>query len=250
MITGLIHKGSGIGNQLHRYIATRVLAEDQGYEWGMVGWENWKADFIDIDKGFESSLSYGIEYPAGKTVIKDNHVLWEEKTKYYNPEVNFVSDQTVIDGEFQDEKYFEHRLKDINNWLKVDPLPLNDDVCVINFRGGEYTIFPDLFLTKEYWDKAIRMMLAKNPKMTFEVHTDDPITAMAFFPEYEVINHASTNWRSIRYAKNLILANSSFAILPTLLSPAESIIAPRFWAGRNTGVWSMPQNYYKRFLYV
>lgn len=250
MIIGLIHPGSGIGNQLHRYVMTRVLAEDRGYKWGMAGWENWKANFIFHGGGVCTDLlPQHIEMPDGKLVLED-FILWEEKTKYYNPEINFINNDIVIDGEFQDERYFEHRLKDIDKWLEVKPLPMPEDLCVINFRGGEFTVFPELFLTKEYWDKAVKMMLEINPKMKFEVHTDDPLAAMSMFPTYEVVNHAETNWRSIRYAQYLILANSSFAILPALLGSAKKIIAPRYWARRNTGVWSMPANYYKRFTYV
>ena len=35
MIVGTFWKGSGLGNQLHRYVMTRVLAADKGFEFGM-----------------------------------------------------------------------------------------------------------------------------------------------------------------------------------------------------------------------
>ena len=35
MIYGILYQSSGLGNQLHRIIATKVLALDKGYEWGM-----------------------------------------------------------------------------------------------------------------------------------------------------------------------------------------------------------------------
>ena len=44
--------------------------------------------------------------------------------------------------------------------------------------------------------------------------------------------------------------NSSFAILPAILSGAKKIIAPRFWARRNTGVWALPANFYSAFTHV
>ena len=36
MIVGVFHQGSGLGNQLHRYVATRVRAADLGVDWGML----------------------------------------------------------------------------------------------------------------------------------------------------------------------------------------------------------------------
>ena len=36
MIYGIFHQGSGLGNQLHRYVATRVKAADLGMDWSMI----------------------------------------------------------------------------------------------------------------------------------------------------------------------------------------------------------------------
>ena len=59
MIHGLIHPGSGLGNQLHRYVATRVLALDKGYDFGMVAPELFKGkDFMDLDIGKPMHFRY------------------------------------------------------------------------------------------------------------------------------------------------------------------------------------------------
>ena len=264
MITGLLHPGSGIGNQLHRYVAIRVLALDKGYDFSMAAPENFKGiDFMNLDMGKPTHFAYHTESPPGKVVVDYRNLyargekmmagltipLWEEKTNYYNPEFNFIEDDTIIDGEFQDPRYFEHRLKDIDKWLAVEPLEMPDDLCVIGFRGGEFTVFPDLFLTKEYWAEAKILMLQKNINMRFEVHTDDEVTAQQFFPDLKVIHNVALNWRSVRFAKHAIIANSSFFILPRLLSGGDTL-APRYWARRNIKEWSMPQNYYKQFKYI
>ena len=253
MISGIFHQGSGIGNQLHRYVATKVLALDMGYDHSMIAPELFKAkSFMNLDLPVHKHtlpVPYDIEYGTGKVIVATPHKLWEEKTNYYNPEFNFIEDNTVIDGEFQDERYFKHRIGEIDEWLKVDYLDVPDDVCVIGFRGGEFSIFPELFLTKEYWAEAKVIMLHKNRNMRFEVHTDDPVTAKRFFPDYPVIHNAGINWRSMRYARNAIIANSSFYILPRLLNGGFTI-APRYWARRNTKTWSMPANYYRSFYYI
>lgn len=262
MIYGLIHPGSGLGNQLHRYVATRVLALDKGYDFHMIGYHaHFKGkDFMELDSGKTPIPHPMISLEQGGRIANRSEIpSWEEKTNYYNPGFNFVEDNTVIDGEFQDERYFSHRLEEINEWLKVEPIDIPDDVCVIGFRGGEYYLYPELGLPKEYFEEGIKKMLEVNPKMKFEVHTDDYVLAYKFFPDYDIISDIALNWRSMRYAKHAIIANSSFYIFPRLLrhfdgndisSISPKTIAPRYWARRNTKEWSMPQNYYKSFIYV
>lgn len=232
MIAGIFHEGSGLGNQLHRYVGSRVWALKSGEEHGMIAPVLFKgADFMTLNIN-DPQLPYGVEYPSGETVVFDTKGV------------------KIIDGEFQGFEYFGDKLDEVREWLKVEPLDFPDDLCVINFRGGEYVGVRDLFLPQEYWDEAIETMKAKYPDIRFEVHTDDPVTARQFFPDYEIISDIALNWRSIRYAKHLILSNSSFAILPALLGDAKEIIAPEFWAGYNKKVWIMEDNKYDRFTYI
>lgn len=262
MVAGIFHAGSGIGNQLHRYIATRVLALDKGYHFSMIAPDNFKGkSFMNLDMGNQKeSIQYFTEAGSGR--VRPNlsvNPIWEEKTNYYNPEINFIGDNTTIDGEFQDERYFEHHYKEIDEWLNVELIDVPDDVCIINFRGGEYLCDSNLFLTPEYWQQAIKKMLEINPDFKFEVHTDDPQTAAQFFPSFKIRHDISINWRSLRFARYAIVSNSSFAILPRLLRHHDEYdielkkvvtIAPRYWARHNTKEWSMPQNYYKSFKYI
>lgn len=251
MIAGIFHQGSGIGNQLFRYVAIRCLALDKGYDFGMVSPELFKGHslFPYIDMG--KKLDWLQKWEEKK--VTENGV----DIRGYDPEINFVKDFTILDGEFQDERYFKKHLytfeDPIREWLKVEPLLVPDDICVINFRGGEYKTNPDLFLPKEYWNEAIQMMKDKYPNIDFEVHTDDLETAKEFFPNFHINVGMDYNWRAIRHAKHLILSNSSFAILPALLNEfAREIIAPRGWARHNLkdGTWSMNQNYYSKFTYI
>lgn len=246
MIAGIFHEGSGLGNQLFRYVATRVLATDKGYKFGMIGTDRFKgSSFMNLDMGNPVDMEWSFSFNEKKVV--ENGV----DIRGYDPEINFVEDNTIIDGEFQDPRYFEHRLDEIREWLKVEPLDMPEDLCVIGFRGGEYTVFSDLFLPKLYWEKAMGMMRKKYPNIRFEVHTDDPVTAKKFFPELPIVYAVGLNWRSVRYAKHLIIANSSFYILPALLNQdVKEVIAPRYWARHNTKTWALPQNYYKQFTYI
>lgn len=246
MISGIFHQGSGLGNQLFRYITTRTLAEDKGYKWGMYNSSFFKGkEFMQIDMGLFPDVEEMRVFQEKKVI--ENGV----DIRGYDPEINFVQDETMIEGEFQDARYWEHRLDEIRKWLKVDYLPIADDVCIIGFRGGEYTLFPDLFLTQDYWNDCIGIMRQENPQMQFHVVTDDPITAKQFFPDFPITHDIGMDWRKIRHAKYAIIANSSFYILPRLLNEKGGMtLAPRYWARRNTKVWALPQNYYKQFTYI
>ena len=254
MIYSFIHPGSGLGNSLHRLIAGKVLALDKGYEYSAIGREYFKGkSFMNIDFGElpPNDWNYIVD-PTGRIIADtrfDDCKEFNEGTNYFNPEYHFIEDNTIIDGEFQSIQYYGHRMKEIDEWLKVEPVFVPDDVCVIGFRGGEFYTVPELGLPKEYFDTAIDLMQQINPNMKFEVHTDDEVLARQFFPGFKIIHDISINWRSIRYAKYAIIANSSFFILPRLLNGGVTI-APRFWARRNKGVWSRPDNFYKQFKYV
>jgi len=156
---------------------------------------------------------------------------------------------------FEDPKYFEHRLTDIDQWLKVLPIygpnPMSnpEDICVIGFRGGEYYAIPELGLPKEYFVRAMEKMKQINPKMFFWVQTDDEELAKQFFPNCMITQDIGTNWRTMRYAKYAIIANSSFYVLPRLLNSGLTI-APRYWNRYNTKRWDYPQNYYKQFIWI
>jgi hypothetical protein len=247
MIAGIFHEGSGIGNQLHRFVMTRVLALDKGLEWGMINTHNFKAkDFMSID--FQDFV---VDFnPAKYEEKKEINEFGNDVRDYDWPGVLRVRDNTIIDGEFQGEKYFEHHLDEIREWLKVEPLDMPDDLCVIAHRGGEYVGVKDLYLPFEYWDMAIIHMRIKYPKIRFEVQTDDPVSAKRMF-DFPIIHDPGYNWRAIRYAKHLIVGNSSFSILPSLLNEdVKEILAPKFHAGYNKGYQQQKQNVYKRYTYL
>ena len=262
MISGHFHRGSGLGNQLFRYIATRVRAYELGVDFGMVNPEGFKgSSFMELDMGKTVPGTFTIEEPSGKVIPEDHGMsLFEEKKviedgvdiRGYDPDFNFIGDNTIMDGEFQDVRYFQNYDKYLDDWLGVKYLGMPNNLCVIGFRGGEFKAIPDLFLPREYYEKAIARIKSINPLVKFVAVTDDPETAREMLPQEVAITHElSLDWRMVRYAKYLILSNSSFYILPALLNEsAIEIIAPYGWARRNTGVWATRQNYYSKFLYI
>lgn len=262
MIAGIFHEGSGLGDQLFRYITVRTLAEEKGFDWTMVSPENFKgSSFLSPEFNFDKWGEFNKQWK--EKVVRNEQ---GDDIRSYDPEINFVEGNTVIDGSFEDSKYWAHNLSAIDKWLEVEPLDVPENLCVIGFRGGEYYADKDLGLPKAYFDKAIEKMRQINAKMEFQVHTDDPTLAREFFPDIEIVENTPIshskhsnmgyNWRSARFAKYAIIPNSAFFILPRLLSHHQGppnyylTIAPRYWARYNTRVWARPACYYKPFTYI
>lgn len=248
MIFGYFHEGSGLGNQLHRYVFVRTKAKELGVPFGMIG--NFKGEgIIDIDKGepIPKDLS------DFKTFNEEKIVMNGIDIRGYDPKTEQIKDNTIVDGEFQDEKYFN--IDDVRGWLKViNPKPYamhftnHNEVCLLNVRGGEYKGVTELFLPKEYWYQAMENMRKIKPNMKFAIVTDDIELCQEWFPNF-YIKHDDDDWSNLQEAKYLILSNSSFAIFPALTGKAEYIIAPLHWARHNIEVWATNQNRYKKFHY-
>lgn len=266
MIYSLLHPGSGLGNMLHRFIAGKILALDKGYEYSSLGRENFKgASFMNLDFGKEPPKEWNYLVDPSGRIIVDTHFdgteEWNEWDKHcFDPNINFVEDNTIIDGNFEDERYFGEYLSEIDEWIETEPLEIDHYTCLIGFRGGEYYTVPELGLPNEYFDRAIEEVKRLNPDrhITFEVHTDDPELARKFFPEYLIIKDISRNWRAFRYADMAIIANSSFYVLPRLLKHNKDhpgghttvTIAPKYFNRYNVKRWDYPQFYYKKFKYI
>lgn len=248
MLATPLYKGMGLGNQLANYVTVRCLALDKGLDFGVQFPENFKGHFMNLDMGLP--VLNGVTTVEGQTPEK----LPDGFTSYYreemigkgdyDPNIALQGDNTLIHGNLQGIEYFKHRKDEIKEWLKVEPLDLPEDLCIINFRGGEYKYVKDFFLPKNYWYEAISMMYKINPNMRFEVHTDDPQEAEKFFPSFKIIKDISLNWRTLRYCHYAILSNSSFAILPIFCNDnVKEVIAPWGMGRYNTGEWLLKQNY-------
>lgn len=255
MLATPFYKGQGLGNQMANYVTVRCLALDKGLDFGVQFPENFKGkDFLNLDMG--KSVLNGVTSVEGQTPNK----LPDGLTSYYreemighgdyDPNIALIEDNTLIHGNLQGIEYFKHRKAEIGEWLKVEPLEMPENLCIINFRGGEYKYVKDFFLPKSYWDTAIGLMKFRRQDMQFEVHTDDPEEAKRFFPDYPIIHDIGINWRSIRYAKQLILSNSSFAILPAWLNENTWVIAPWGFGRFNTDEWLLSQNHVPEWMWL
>ena len=270
MIVTELYKGQGLGNQLACYVTTRVIALDKGYDFGIHHPERFKgADFMQLY--FGQKVSGGKTKDGGPAEIlpdgirnyyverKYLHPTNDADIRIYDKDLVEVLDSTKVDGLMQDEQYFIHRKEEIREWLKVKPQYecfdyADENTCVINFRGGEYSRHPEFYLTKKYWEDATAHMLTVNKNFRFIVITDDVFSAKKFFPEYNVFHFSiGKDYSIIKNAYYLILSNSSFAIFPAWLNEnLKYCIAPKYFARHNIsdGYWSLGYNMIKGWNYM
>jgi hypothetical protein len=237
------------------------VAEKNNYKYGInpivthdyFGGKEQMYFFEDINYGEVNNTTYG-ELPP------ETNNIWEEKREFhdgynYHPlqlDIFDIPDNTkLVIYCAQDPRYFDKNK--IRQWLKIknnnvidcekilknNNIELDNNLCVISARGGEYRGIPDLFLRKRYWEDAINHMLHKNQKMRFICITEDPEFFKDYFdfPVYHF--NICCDYHIVNHAKNLIISNSGFGLFPTWLNEeANNIIAPKFWARHNIGKWA------------
>ena len=271
MIVTELYKGQGLGNQLFCYVSTRAIALRNGYEFGIMGIEKFKAkEIMDLDFGLP--VIGGVTPEEGKppTVLPE-HIqdYYAEKGEYHpkykcdirrlDPKLLNIKDHTKIDGCMQSEGYFKEFRSEIKKWLKVKDSEMcndfsDDRTCVINFRGGEFVRIKDAFLRKKYWADAVSNIKYRyGPKIKFIVITDDVITAAKFFPDYDVYHFSvGKDYSIINHARLAILSNSTFAFWPIWTSDVlDFVIAPKYWNRHNIsdGFWSLGDSCYEGWNY-
>lgn len=269
-----------LGNHMWGYAICRTVAERNGYSWGFNrtpshdyyhGVE--QMSFMDIDYGQEHDTPFG-QLPAGIDKIwvekkeKFTH-LGEVNFHPYQPDIFDIQDNTkLVIGCCQDERYIQHKKDDIQKWFKIkeknileyqqilekNKLSLDENLCVINVRGGrEYLSLPTVLLPIKYWNDAIDHMRTQNPDMKFIVISDDVKYARSILPFPAYHFSIGMDYFIVNQARHLILSNSSFALFPAWLNEnCRMIIAPKYWARHNVsfGYWASSSVYMKGWNYL
>lgn len=266
--------GYGLGNQLFFYITTRCIAMEKGVDFGFVN-PGQIGNVFHSKKGmyFMDPIDLGTEIT--KDEMKDYKIYHEQDDRLFmgnsrhdmsngcyisgvDKALMEVEDGTIIYGNMQAQEYFEKYRNEIKNWLHVKEEAesfeyTDDDLCIINLRGGEYTDHPELYLDRRYFLNAIKNMKKINPMMRFMVVTEDEESAKKVLPEYECHHFdMGKDYVTLKNARYLILSNSSFALVPVMSSTElKKAIAPKYWARHNIsdGFWSSEQNIYSFLTY-
>jgi len=262
-----------------QYAVCRTIAELKGYEWGINpspthDYFNGKSqmDFMEVDFG-KNVEGITKEFHEGWLTIQhvDNVNVTVLDKRLYEIEDNttMIGHNGAFGGIYQSEDYIIDRKNDIIEWYRIRDsyrdnynkllsdmgIILDDNLCVINFRGGEYNQLHNVILRREYWRDSISHMLEVNPDMKFLVVTDDINSSKAYMPFDIPTIHVDVgfDYYVVNQAKWLIISNSSFGWWAAWLNAGcNKIIAPKYWARHNVscGYWATGDVYTRCFTYM
>ncbi len=246
-------EGQGLGNQLWNYIACRCIAKKNNYNFTIFNKGLFKGkNFLSID--------YGVNAKIGDfSLIKEN-LYYDQSIEHissiYDTKFEKLEKKSLIEGLFQDERYFfgyKNFIKDFLNPKLKKKLNFNKNTCILNIRGGEYKRHKKLILPKSYWDNAINIMKTKFNIDNFTIVTDDYYYAKDLFPKFEIItNNIEKCFSALVEAKYLVISNSSFSYFPIRLGQSKFIIAPKYWSRFNNKLsrWASPCNLYDGYHFI
>lgn len=270
-----------LGNHMWQYAVCRVIAEKLNYEWGINS-----SPTHDYYNGMNQMYFMDVDFgknPVGNT-FKDFHERWitynhhgdninitmvDERVYSISDNTRLIGHNGALGGIYQSENYLIERKDDIKAWFKIKDeysiqyeekmktlgISLDDNTCVINFRGGEYRSIPKVVCRKEYWRDSINHMLTLNPNMKFVMITDDPEFSKVFMPFPIPTFHVDIgfDFYVVNQAKWLIVSNSTFGWWAAWLnSKVNKVLAPKYFASHNTsdGFWSVGEIYTRSFHYM
>jgi hypothetical protein len=257
MIIIEFHEGQGLGNQLWVYVVCRSIAEQLQMKYKVIHPEKFKGkSFIEIDFGADESINLS------------QVTLFNEET-FYDPDLDcFSSDfdkrvlnlkeNTKIHGLFQSEKYFFGDIARLKKYLKIkqefiEANEIDDQTCVIKFRGGDFKRYGNLILPRSYWLNAMVNIKRLYGINKFVAVSDDDNYVRAMFPDIKILpGGMGQHYAALMQAKYIILANSSFGYFPTKIGADKiCVIAPKYWARFNNSFkrWSSPANLYESWLW-
>lgn len=273
------------GNHMWNYSICRLVAEKKGFEWGINpfpthDYYSGKSQFYFMNVDFGNKVEVTGKNKNGLNTYKNIPNEYSDLHKehiyngdsclinMYDPNVFDVNDNTMIHLISQSEDYLVDRRSDILGWFKIKTefknfyenkmvelgIKLDDDTCVINFRGGEYRSVANLICSPKYWKDSINHMLGINPKMKFIIISDDPECARHFIGNYPCYHvDVGFDYYVVNQSHQLIIANSSFSWWAAWLNTNSNLtIAPKYWAKHNisNGYWSLGDSYSRFFQYM
>jgi hypothetical protein len=266
--------GGNLGNHMWHYAICRAVAEKLNYDWGVDKVPIKGSDYFDgMNQMYFMNVDFGKEITGIEQTYNDikkthTHLGQEYWFNFYDENVFNIKDNTLIQLISQSEDYFYDIRDRVLKWfeindeykklydLKISQLGFNldENTCIINFRGGEYTRVPNLIARSEYWRDSINHMLKLNPNMNFVIITDDPHYARIYIGDYPCYHvDIGFDFYCVNQAKYVILSNSSFGWWAAWLNTNSKLtIAPKYWCVHNVsdGFWSLGDSYSRCFVYM
>lgn len=274
-----------LGNHMWYYSICRIVAEKLGYEWGINPSTSHdyhggmsQMYFMNVDFGKDAKI-IGKDY-RGLNVIEGVPNSYSDSPKghvyngdacvinMYDPNVFNIEDNTMVHLISQSEDYLIDRKSEILNWFSIKDeyeieyqnkmkeigISLDDNTCIINFRGGEFKSVPNLIPSTSYWQNCMRYMRDINTNMKFIIITDDIQCASQYIPGIPC-HHVDIgfDFYVVNKAKYLIISNSTFGWWAGWLNQNSKLtIAPRYFGRHNVsnGYWSVGDSYTRCFSYM
>ena len=183
-----------LGNHMWQYAVCRCIAEKLNYRWGINSspshdYHNGQNQmyFMDVDFGDKDfhliEHNYFEPWPSLTHIDQVNIAMFDPKLLQIKDNTKIFGDNGAAGAILQCEDYIFERKIDILKWFQINneyrnkynehlknlKIELDENTCVINFRGGEYSYVPDFYLNHSYWENSINRMKSINPNFEFIV---------------------------------------------------------------------------------
>jgi len=262
MINISFKDGQGLGNQLWMFAVAKSISEKLKVKLNIYEFRKFKGkSFLILDNTYKYNYSMDYYNHTKDIEIFNERIFYDHELKYissdFDERVLKIKSPTLLEGIFQSEKYFFGDLMKLKRYIKLKKFikeknKIDNDVCLLNIRGGEYKRHKNFILPLEYWLNAIKNYSKIYNINKFKIVTDDYRYAKNLFPKLEIIHgDIGTCYASLYNSKNIILSNSSFSYFPCKTGIKKTVIAPMYWARPNNNLyrWVSPCNLYKDWLW-
>jgi hypothetical protein len=238
----------GLGNMLFQIAATKSMAFDLNTECSFPNLDS-HLKFLNDDKTHNQKIDYAFEYKSLLiNLISDSP---NKSLPIYNFPFHYIDskikDESIVDGFFQSEKYFNHNRKSILDFLNFKEISemvnekysklLTNNLTSIHIRRGDYLKLSNYHPVQnlDYYNSAIDLVINKTDN--FIIFSDDIDWCKKNFKLDKTIyidcekDYIELYLMSL--CKNNIIANSSFSWWGAWLNnnPNKIVIGPKNWFG-------------------
>lgn len=179
----------------------------------------------------------------------------------------------LLDGYFQDRKFLKdyvltvqikkHHQELVRNYLCEEVGEKEKNFVFIHVRLGDYLKWPSeetaAALDKSYYNKAIRHISKRVQDPYFLIFSDDIDMAMSYLPDLKkkkIIDSSEASFPLMTYCDHGIMSASSYSWTAAQMSISrftkkDSIfIAPKYWIGHRSKVWTPPNFKFDWITYI
>lgn len=222
-----------LGNQMFQYALGHSLSLKYNCE---IYFKN-KHNKLIIDKIFNVPVKIDNKFNCNTQI--------NEKTIEYNVENkeqldNLKSGYYLIDGYWQDEKYFKDHEKEIKELYELPKYKISDKDLIIHVRRGDYITNENIHKRYFYCDLDwYKRALSCFNFDKLHIVSDDIKWCKKAFAEYDPMIPNLEEKNTLGYISsfnNIIISNSSFGWWGAYLSNTNNIIYPSVWYPKNKSI--------------